>query len=166
MNVEALRDSFLAAVTDDAERGVVQCRQECDARIEEAQVEADEFVARARSAGESDSESEVGQILVSARRQAHARVLAAQRDVYDEFRREALEAAFALRNTQGYDALLRHLAESVRRELGEDAHLEVDPPEAGGVIGWAGSRRVDYSLARLVDGCIEALGERVGRLWA
>jgi vacuolar-type H+-ATPase subunit E/Vma4 len=165
VNVEKLRSSFLAAVSEDAERQIGECRQECEARIEEAQRQADEVVARARNAGESDSEGEVGQILVSARRQAHAQVLAAQREMYEEFRREALDAAFGLRGTPDYDVLLERLGHGARDQLGDDVELEIDPPDRGGVIGRSGARRVNYSLAALVDNCIFELGARVEGLW-
>jgi vacuolar-type H+-ATPase subunit E/Vma4 len=123
------------------------------------------MVARARNAGESDSKGEVAQTLVAARREAHARELAAQREVYEEFCRAALAASFELRGTPRYEALVKRLAEAARRQLGEGARLEIDPPTQGGVVGQAGSRRVDYTLAALTAGCISDLGERVGRLW-
>jgi vacuolar-type H+-ATPase subunit E/Vma4 len=165
VKVEALRTSFLAAVSEDAERAVSDCRDECRARTLEAKRQADEVVGRARRAGESDSEGDVGQILVSSRRRAHARVLAAQREIYEQFRREALAAAFALQGTPQYGALLERLASSARDRLGDQAELQIDPPEHGGVIGRSGPRRVDYSLAALVDDCIAELGEEVETLW-
>jgi vacuolar-type H+-ATPase subunit E/Vma4 len=166
MDVERLRSAFLATVADEAEQRVETCRRECRERLAEAHARAGALVAEARRAGEADAIPEVGQILASARREAHGGILAAQREVYDEFRREALAAAFALRGTPAYAALLQRLAQAARARLGDDAAIDVDPPGAGGVLARSGDRRVDLSLAILVDDCVGGLGDRLGRLWA
>jgi hypothetical protein len=93
-------------------------------------------------------------------------VLAAQRESYDELHRRARAAALALRDEPGYDELLARLAAAVRRDLREDAELEVDPPDGGGVRGRAGSRRADYTLTALADRCVDDLGPALARLWS
>lgn len=166
MNVEPLRTSFLAAATADAERRLADCREESVQRIAAARREADELVEQARRAGEADARAQVPQTLVTARRRAHAHVLGAQREVYEEFRRAASAAVLALRGTPGYTTLLERLASAARAQLGDDAVIDVDPPGAGGVVGSKGTRRVDYSLPALADRLVDGLGDEVSQLWA
>ncbi len=92
-------------------------------------------------------------------------VLATQRVAYEELRRRARTAVLALRDDPGYPELLERLAAACRRDLGEQAQLEIDPPEAGGVRARAGTRRVDYTLIALAERCVEELGPRLRRLW-
>jgi vacuolar-type H+-ATPase subunit E/Vma4 len=166
MNVEPLRTSFLAAATADTERRLADCREECAQRIGAARREADELIEQARRAGEADARAQVPQTLVTARRRAHAEVLAAQQQVYEEFRRAAHAALLALRGTPGYPTLLERLASAARAQLGEDAVIDVDPPDVGGVIGTKGSCRVDYSLPALADRLIDDVGDDASQLWA
>src|ERR1035437_5695471 len=71
----------------------------------------------------------------------------------------------ALRGGRGYPELLQRLAAAARRDLGEDAEVEIDPPGLGGVRARAGSRRVDYTLASLADRRVEDLGPLLARRW-
>ena len=92
-------------------------------------------------------------------------MLSARGALYEELGRRARAAVLDLRGEPGYEDLLARLAARARRELGDDAVLEVDPPDAGGVRARAGSRRVDYTLPALAAGCLESLGPRLRRLW-
>ncbi len=71
----------------------------------------------------------------------------------------------ALRSAPGYDELLDRLAAAARRDLGDDASVERDPPDAGGVRAQAGTRSVDYTLPALAARWIDELGSSVRRLW-
>ena len=166
MNVAALRASFLAATAAEAERALAEARRRHEVRLAEARGQADELVEQARHAGEADGELEAAQMRVRARRRARALELAARREVYDEFRGAALEAALALRGTPAYARLLGRLAAAARRQLGAEAILELDPTGPGGVAARAGARRVDYTLPALVDRCIAGLGDELTGLWS
>jgi vacuolar-type H+-ATPase subunit E/Vma4 len=96
---------------------------------------------------------------------AHLTVLAAQREVYDEFRRRAREATLTLRDDPAYPALLDRRTASARRELGDRAEIERDPPEVGGVRARDGTRSVDYTLPARADRAIAELGPRLRDLW-
>jgi hypothetical protein len=92
-------------------------------------------------------------------------VLAARGAAYQELRQRAGTAVLELRHEAGYADLLARLSAAARRDLGDDADLEVDPPDAGGVRARARTRLVDYTLPALAARCMDALGPRLRRLW-
>jgi vacuolar-type H+-ATPase subunit E/Vma4 len=109
------------------------------------------MIAEARADGEASAERATAVEHVRARRRARGAVLQARRDVLIRLRRAALEAAMAARSDPAYAALLERLSALAREQLGADARLVVDPPDAGGVVAEADGRRVDYSIGALVD---------------
>jgi hypothetical protein len=165
LTVDVARDALLADAQASAQRIIAEADAEALERIEAARRAATDIVARARAQGEAE-----GRVLAAreaAREAALARmeVLAARGAAYEEFRRRACAAALALRDEAGYADLLAGLAAAARRDLGDDADLEVDPPDAGGVRARLGTRLVDYTLPALAARCVEALGPRLRRLW-
>lgn len=165
MTLEAARDSLLVDARAAARRRLDEAEADARACVEAARREADETIARARAQGEAEGRVEAAHEDARERALARMDVLAAQREAYDELRRRAREAARGLREQPGYADLLERLAAAARRDLGDDAELEIDPPGAGGVRARAGSRRVDYTLAALADRCVAQLGTGVKRLW-
>jgi vacuolar-type H+-ATPase subunit E/Vma4 len=150
-----------------AEATAAQADAEAAARaeLEHARAAADELVERARAEAATAAELEAGRARAQAEQRARRLVLAARKGVYDDFRRDALSAAMALRDSSDYPLLLERLARVARSQLGEGAELEVDPPHLGGVRARAGRRHVDYTLPVLVARCVEAHGEELERLW-
>jgi vacuolar-type H+-ATPase subunit E/Vma4 len=163
--MDALRTAFLADSTELAQRAVAEARQADADRVEAARVRAEELMRAARPAGEAAVLPDVARIHAAAARHARQLLLGAQREVFEEFRREALRAALELRGSPSYPGLLDELSRRARTQLGEAAELDVDPAGSGGVIARDGDRRVDYSLPALVERCIAALGDRVEELW-
>ena len=165
MTLEAARDALLSDARAAAQRVREEAEADAEARLEVARREAEETIARARARGIAEGRVDAAQ--EEARERAFARmdVLAAQRESYDELRRCAREAALGLRKEPGYADLLERLAAAARRDLGDDAELEIDPPDVGGVRARAGSRRVEYTLPALADRCAEELGTAAQRLW-
>jgi vacuolar-type H+-ATPase subunit E/Vma4 len=164
--VDTLRATFL----DEARAGAARARADTDRRIAAMHAEAEErgkvLVERARAEGVAAAEIVDRQEQAAARRRARAMVLAAKRELYEELCRQASAAAHLLRDDPGYPALLERLSAAVRAQLGEDAELEVDPSEAGGVRGSSGPRHVDYTLDALAERCLERLGGGLERLWS
>lgn len=159
-----------AALLDDA-RAVAQRlldAAEADARgrVDAAHAEAEESIARARAHGEAEGRVEAARAAALERASSRVEVLVARREAYDELRRRAREAALGLRDEAGYPDLLERLSAAARRDLGDGAAVEIDPPGLGGVRARAGSRRVDYTLAALADRCMVQLGASLQRLWA
>ena len=123
------------------------------------------MIAQARARGETEGRIAGAREAAVQRSFAHLQVLAAQREVYEEFCRRARAAALALREEPEYPALLDRLAEAARRELGERAEIERDPLADGGVVARDGTRSVDYTLPALADLAIAELGPHVRKLW-
>ena len=165
MNVERLHASFLARATEDAERTIAEAEDARRALLVDARRRAAEVVAAARAAGEADARLEAARTIGMARRRARAALLAARLALYEELRRQCLEAAAQLRTTPRYRSFLERLERAAYADLGEQAVVELDVLGVGGVVARAGSRVVDYSLPALVDRCVGLLGERVAELW-
>jgi hypothetical protein len=166
VNLEPLREAVLEQARTDSAR----IRAEASARAAEtvglAEREGVAGVEQARAEGTAAGRSRGGRELAAARREARRLVLEAKRDLHDELRARARAAALAVREEAGYPALLEALSAAARRQLGEHAVLEIDPPDAGGVRAAAGGRSVDYTLVALTDRCLEKLGRRIEELWA
>ena len=52
-----------------------------------------------------------------------------------------------------------------RDQLGPGARIERDPPELGGVVATAGTRRVDYTLTALAERALNDHADEVTALW-
>lgn len=140
--------------------------EDAEAAIASARREVEETVAAACARGEADGGARAVRELAREHALARIEVLAARRALYDELRRRARGSVLSLRDEPGYAELLDRLEAVARRELGDGAEIEVDPSEAGGVRGWAGSRRVDYTLPALAERCIAGMGHSLSRLWS
>lgn len=159
-----MREALLAEARAAADLAVRQAAERADAQVVQAEAETTALVARARAEGEAAAELEGVAALAQARRRARSLFLQAQREVYDDVRRQAHEAVQELRSTPRYRDLVERLATSAREILGPDAEIERDPPE-GGVVARAGNRSVDYTLPVLVEHCLAAHGAEIERLW-
>jgi vacuolar-type H+-ATPase subunit E/Vma4 len=147
-------ESALAAADDDAETTLRRAREQAEAMLADAR-------ARGSAEGRVSAAREADQAAVLARMQ----VLAARRQAYEQLQAGARDAALALRDEPGYPELVERLAAAARRDLGDGAEVERDPPGAGGIRAHAGSRHVDYTLEALADRCVLALGPVARRLW-
>jgi vacuolar-type H+-ATPase subunit E/Vma4 len=165
VNVDAAREALLVDARDDADRLLAEAEAEATAAAEDAQRQASEIIDRAREQGRSEGHLMAAREEAQARMLARMEVFAAQRQAYDELRSRARGAVLALRDGPGYTQLLDRLAAAARRDLGEEADIELDPENAGGVRARAGSRAVDYTLVALADRCVQALGPAARQLW-
>jgi hypothetical protein len=165
MSLETAREALLADARSRAQEIVAQAEIDAGEHIEPARRQADALVAAAHAQGEGDGRLEAAREEAVQRFSARMTVLAEQRESYEELRRRARAAALALRREAGYPDLLERLAAAARRDLGDGAQLQLDPPEVGGVLGSAGTRAVDYTLVALADRCVDSLGPRLAALW-
>jgi vacuolar-type H+-ATPase subunit E/Vma4 len=165
-SVEPARDALLADARERAEQLLKQADEHARGLIAQAQQDAEELIARARKEGLAAGRAQAAH--AAGREQALARweVLAAQRAAYDELRARVREEVMRLRDEPEYPQLLERLVAAARRDLGDGAQLEVDPPDQGGVRASAGSRRVDYTLTALAEACVQRLGPALEQLWA
>jgi hypothetical protein len=165
MTLDAASEALLADASAVAERALAEADDEAERQLAQARAEGDSLLARARKQGEAEGRLESGREEARERTLARMEVLAARREAYEELRRRARAAVLALRSEPAYEELLERLTKAARRDLGEQAELEVDPPQAGGVRASAEGRRVDYTLVALADRCVEGLGAGLKRLW-
>jgi vacuolar-type H+-ATPase subunit E/Vma4 len=164
--VEPLRDSLLHQRNEEIARLLADTAEEVAAKRAEVEQEGLALVEQARADGIAAAGIAGAHDEVRARRRVRSLVLTTKRELYDELRRQALEAAQALRQDPRYPALLERLSAAARAQLGDAAVLEVDPPNRGGVRASSGARHVDYTLDALVERCLDRLGGSLEQLWA
>jgi vacuolar-type H+-ATPase subunit E/Vma4 len=153
IGLEPLHDALLGEARQAARDRRTGARRDARGILEQAEAEARALLERARADGEAAAELEAERERARAQREARALVLETKQAFRKELERRALAAAAELRNEPRYGTMLEGLARMARIQLGDEAVLEVDPPE-GGVIAHAGARRVDYSLPALVERCL------------
>ena len=162
--LEPVQNALLADADIAAERVRAAAHAAVVRDVAEAEGEVTAAVNRARQRSERASRARSEQALGQRRREAHRHVLAEQEAIRGQFE-QATESAFdALRDDPRYPALLDALERRARDQLGEQATLARDPVDMGGVVGTAGSRRVDYSLRALARRAAAALDEEVAEL--
>jgi hypothetical protein len=164
--VEPLRDALLERAHAEAEHVLAAADERAAELLAEAEAHGAALVAQARAEGLAAAALAGAHEQALARRRARTLVLAAQRELYEELRRQARAAVHDLRrDLRRYATLLERLSAAARAQLGEGAELEVDPPGAGGVRAADGPRSVDYTLDALVERCVARLGDGLERLW-
>ncbi len=151
MNLDLYREALLQEVRTRADAMRAEATQDASDRVTEARERAHRMIHEARMDGEAAAERETAREHVRARRRARRVVLEARRAALVRLRRAALDAAMAARSDPGYAMLLERLTELARDQLGAEARLTVDPPDDGGVVAEADDRRVDYTIAAIVD---------------
>jgi vacuolar-type H+-ATPase subunit E/Vma4 len=165
IDLEAYRTARLGDAAAAADRLLAEADAAVAAELEHARRTAETILAEARADGTADAQRELELARARGRRRARAIVLAARQEAYQGLRERGHAAAQALRTGPRYTALLDRLEQLARGQLGPDARVERDPPDLGGVIAEADGRRVDYSLAALVDRSVQGLGGEVEELW-
>lgn len=154
-----------AALLSQAQAGSDAVRADADADGElllvAARDEADRLLSRARAQGEVEAAARQAVEQARTRRAARAVVLAAQREAYDELVRQARVAVGSLLEDP---ATRTRLEAVVRRRLGDPDATVVPHPDGGLVGETADGRRVDASVAALVDSALTEID--VEQLWA
>ena len=161
VSLDAARDALLA----DAARRPSAIAREAEAEAREQLAAARRAGRRARRRARAQGEAE-GRVEAARERgargaaRAHDGARRPARGLRGAARR-ARAAVLALRGEAGYAELLERLAAAARRDLGDDAAVESDPPDAGGVRGTAGSRASTTRCRRSPTRCVEELGPRL-----
>lgn len=166
MSLEPLRRAVLEQAHAEAEATRRDAAARAAAIAADAEREGAGLVERAKAEAKLAAGMRGARARADARRAARGLILEAKRDLHDELHIRAREAALELRADPGYAALLEALCAVARDQLGEDAVLEIDSPDAGGVRGVALRRSVDYTLPALAERCVARLGSRIDDLWA
>ena len=151
MSLDPYRDALLQEARAGADAALAEATQEAAARTQEARERAERIVREATAEGEAAAERETAREHIRARRRARRIVLEAKRDVLGRLRRASLDATMATRSEPAYEAMLARLEALARDQLGPQARLTIDPPDLGGIVAEVDGRRVDYTIAALVD---------------
>jgi vacuolar-type H+-ATPase subunit E/Vma4 len=163
--LEPVRRALLADATGEADgiRAAARdhVRSITDAAEQEIAAEVAE-IARRRSIAER---AHADQLRARARAEARAELLATREQVYRDLLAAVRAAALELRDDERYPALLDRLEAVARDQLGADARVERDPPDRGGVVAVAGTRRVDYTLPALAERALRDHADEVAELW-
>ena len=165
MNLDAVRYSLLEAARARAAATADTARTDAAQHLAWARDAAGALLDQAKAAGASEAAALLHEADMRARRDSRRLVLEARRRAYDEARRAVREAALDLRSDPVYPIVLRHLRNLIAERLGEGAEFEVDPPEAGGVIGRLRTRTVDCTLTAVADSYADAGGDLFEELW-
>jgi vacuolar-type H+-ATPase subunit E/Vma4 len=165
MSLDPLRQAVLGQAHAEAARIRREASAQAAESLEQAERDGAASVEQASADGRAAGELQAARQLAATRRRARGEILRAKRDLHDEFRARSHEAVLELRAAVGYQALLHALSAKARRQLGDDAVLEIDPPDAGGVRAVAAGRSVDYTLAALTERCLGRLAGRLEDLW-
>jgi hypothetical protein len=162
--VAPVRAALIAAAMRRAGQARAAASAEAGAVLVAADRQVREILSQARARGELDGRSAAALRQAAARHTARQAVLAAQRDIYEEFRRRVRDAVVGLREDPVYPRLHGRLEELARRAAGPSA--TVTPHPAGGVVAEGHGTFVDCSLPRLADWAVDALGAGVSALWS
>ncbi|MHB1009675.1 MAG: hypothetical protein ACYC1E_10655 [Propionibacteriaceae bacterium] len=158
-----VREALLAAAEARAEQLRDDAAQRAAAIVASAQEEAVRITSAAASQGEASARSDAALRSARVRRHAQEVVLAQQAALRRELQKQVREAALSVRDDPRYPFLLASLTDRCRAVLGADASVSEDP--SGGVVGRAGSRRLDLSLPALAARALDSMGPEVSRLW-
>ncbi|MFI7546839.1 hypothetical protein [Actinoplanes sp. NPDC049599] len=150
-----VRAALLAAARRETDQRVTRAREQATGIVAAAAREAEHIVTAAGAAGTADAEAVTTTDRSRARRAARARTLRAHRAAYEQLRRRSREAAVLVRAEPGYAALRAALDAEARRLLGPDA--EIVEADGGGVVGRAGARSVDLSLAAFAERAVDTV---------
>ena len=165
MSLKPLRQAYVSRAKAAADETLIGARQQAASVIAAAHDEAERILDAVRKEGQDLADAQSSHERASAARRARTVLLSAQREAYQQFQRQALRRALALREKPEYSALLDHLQALARTQLGDRAEIDVDPQTVGGVRAANGRRLVDYTLPTLVERSISRLGEEVESLW-
>lgn len=157
-----------AALLDDAraeaDRLVDEARHHADELVAAAQAEVDEQIAASRRRAALGEQARTERELGRARADAHRAVLEAERELRDRWIERVHGLLPELGDSETGGRLVRRLEQLARSQLGDDLTIEYDAD--GGLIGVAGSRRVDYRLSTLADRAVELLAEEAAASWS
>lgn len=160
-----VREALLADAVAEADRIRAEARDEARAASDAAERDVAAEVAEIERRQTMAAEARAAQVRARARTEAQAMVLAARAEIHRDLGAATRAAALGLRDDDRYPALLDRLEAMARDQLGPEARIERDPPELGGVVATAGTRRVDYTLTALAERALTHHADEVTALW-
>ncbi len=158
-----MRRHLLECARADAEREIAQVEQEAQRILADARDQAAQLAETARAGGRAAAETVSAQRRAALQRELRGAVLAAQRDVYQQWCRRGTEAVLRLRDDPAYPQWAAALRATAQAMLGADAQLREHP--AGGVVAESGQRCIDLSLAGIAARVLDDTTAQGGESW-
>ena len=162
--LEPVRAELLRRAAADAQRLIAEANDEAASIVERAYDTARQMAENARAAGESAGEMASAEEGAALRRTLRRQLLAAQNNVYRQWRRRGTEAVLALRDDPDYSRWLEMLRGTAKAALGADAQLADSP--AGGIVAHLGNRQLDLSLSAIAARALDRLAPEADGLWS
>ncbi|MCC9174941.1 V-type ATP synthase subunit E family protein [Arthrobacter sp. zg-Y179] len=161
--LDPVRQALRRNAETEAARLDAEARQQAADLLGRAQAEADTIHRTAQREGAEAARADAAASSARARREARRTVLAEQEHLRSLLAEQVQEQVHEVRRDPRYPQILRRLTAQADRVLGPMA--SVTESYKGGVIGTAGSRRLDLSLPTLADQALEDHAGEVRRLW-
>lgn len=158
--LDPLREALNYRAHAEAEHIRTAAEQDGQRVVTEARSRAETLLEGARETGRADAAALLAEERAGARRAARAIILEAKRDSYEEVRRRA---RLAVAQLLAEPRRRSRLAAALQARLGGDAVVR-DHPDGGLVAEAPGGRRIDASVAALVDRAVADLD--LEQLWA
>lgn len=154
---------LLRRAAADADAIVATARADARAAVTDAQEQAAAITERARTAGVARAATHRAAEQRRLRREQRAALLAAQRDVYDQWRRQGAAAVLRLSAEPDWQHLRDLLRAKAIQLLGPEAEIVADP--AGGFVARYGGRRLDLRLSTVAARALDTVEPELTGLW-
>ena len=162
--LDPVRRELLGRAAADADRQIADARQEAQRILSGARDQAARLTETAAAAGQAAAAVVASQRRTALERALRGEVLAAQRDIYQQWRRRGAEAVLRLHDDPDYPRWAAALRAAAAKTLGADAAISEQPE--GGVVAETGDRRADLSLAGIAERALDATVPQLGELWS
>jgi vacuolar-type H+-ATPase subunit E/Vma4 len=157
-------DELLRRAGADAQRVIDDAHDEASRIVAQARDTARQVVQTARAATQAAAAALIADEAAAFRRAMRRDLLAAQDDVYQQWRRSAAHAVLSLRDQPEYPRWRDMLTRSAPATLGANARVVDDP--AGGIVAQADNRRIDLSLSAIAARALDRIAPEADGLWA
>jgi len=165
MTLAAVQRAALDGIEAAAEAIRASARQRADQLAEEARAQAAALVAARLAVADALADLHERERLAQARAEARATVLAAQSTVLREAASAVRAAVARLPGDPRYERLLDRLAADARERLASAGPVSIEAFGDGGLVAFAGSLSIDYSLQAQVDRLLDAMASDLQQLW-
>ncbi len=162
--LQPVRRHLLECARADAEREIAEAEQEAERVLAAARDQAAQLAETARAAGRDAAEAVSAQRRAALQRELRGAVLAARCDIYQRWCRRSTEAVLRLRDDPAYPHWAAALRAAAQATLGADAQLNEHP--TGGVVGEAGQRCIDLSLAGIAARVLDDTTAQLDEPWS
>ncbi|HKI43399.1 MAG: hypothetical protein ACLQIK_09770 [Mycobacterium sp.] len=162
--LQPVRRRLLECARADGERETAEAQQEAQRILAAARDQAAQLAETARAAGRAAAETVGAQRRAALQRELRGAVLAARCDVYQRWCRRSTEAVLLLRDDPAYPQWAAALRAAAQATLGADAQLSGHP--TGGVMGEAGQRCIDLSLAGIAARVLDDTTAQLDEPWS